>query len=94
MSQLCGGTVLAIYKEALNQIELYSPGAKHSFLQGFIKKTHSVFRTVDKTELCECPACGQPTTAEVRAFCRMWDDALTRRERSQARQAAQGTDRA
>jgi uncharacterized protein (TIGR00269 family) len=62
------------YKEALNDIERTSPGAKHSFYFGFLARAAERFAPDaedDRADLHPCPSCGAPTTAEVCAFCRL-----------------------
>lgn len=62
------------YKEALNDIEVRSPGAKHSFYFGFLERASSLFTPEaedDRSELRGCAVCGSPTTAEICAFCRL-----------------------
>lgn len=63
------------YKDMLNALEEQQPGAKHRFLIGFLKQGRSAVASGnglgDGVELRECARCGQPTTAEVCAYCRM-----------------------
>lgn len=62
------------YKEALNDIELASPGAKHSFYFGFLARAADRFAEeaeTDRQDLTSCVSCGSPTTNEVCAFCRL-----------------------
>ena len=62
------------YKEALNDIEVRSPGAKHSFYFGFLERASSLFTPEaedDRSQLQGCTVCGSPTTAEICAFCRL-----------------------
>jgi uncharacterized protein (TIGR00269 family) len=67
------------YKEALNDIELGSPGAKADFYFGFLRKAAEHFRDVgpdgDGPDLASCERCGAPTTSEICAFCRLVDRA-------------------
>ena len=79
------GAKSLLYKDALNRIELESPGAKQSLVLGFLEKVKPLLHDNDGTELHECTTCGQPTTGEVCAFCRMWETARARRERAAAR---------
>ncbi|HWP59148.1 MAG TPA: ATP-binding protein [Candidatus Acidoferrales bacterium] len=72
-----------IYKHALNEIELNSPGAKLRFVRGFLEKARAAL-SAQPVALRECLSCGQPTTTERCAFCRLWDQALARRKKSQA----------
>lgn len=62
------------YKAALNDIELASPGAKHSFYFGFLARAADRFAEeaeTDREDLTPCVSCGAPTTNEVCAFCRL-----------------------
>ena len=63
------------YKDLLNSLEEQQPGAKQRFLTGFLKQgRHAVAAgngLGDGVVLRECASCGQPTTAEVCAYCRM-----------------------
>jgi len=62
------------YKDALNAIEVTSPGSKHDFYFGFLSRASARFRVdaaADSQDLHPCPSCGAPTTAESCAFCRL-----------------------
>ena len=62
------------YKEALNAIEVQSPGSKHDFYFGFLKRASRRFTPdaeADREDLRACPSCGAPTTGDVCAFCRL-----------------------
>ena len=62
------------YKEALNAIEVTSPGTKHDFYFGFLARASDRFTSDAETEqshLAACSRCGAPTTGEVCAFCRL-----------------------
>ncbi len=62
------------YKNALNEIEAMSPGAKHSFYFGFLDRAAAFFASeasIDREQLGSCASCGAPTTAETCAFCRL-----------------------
>jgi uncharacterized protein (TIGR00269 family) len=63
-----------LYKDALNVLEERSPGAKQSFLLGFLEKAQPAFSSADEHELRPCIECGQPTTTERCAFCRLVAD--------------------
>ena len=63
-----------MYKEALNDIEARSPGAKHDFYFGFLDRASSRFRNSDGNQRATpvaCESCGAPTDAGVCAFCRL-----------------------
>jgi uncharacterized protein (TIGR00269 family) len=62
------------YKATLNSIEAGSPGAKASFYLGFLERMAPLLsgRTVVAVGgLSACVRCGDPTTGEVCAFCRL-----------------------
>jgi len=66
------------YKEALNAIELQSPGTKHAFYFGFLERGVHRFADAapdrsDGAELARCGTCGAPTTSGTCAFCRLVD---------------------
>jgi uncharacterized protein (TIGR00269 family) len=62
------------YKDALNQIEVQSPGSKAAFYFTFIDRVSPMFTPETEEEragLHPCPGCGSPTTGDVCAFCRL-----------------------
>jgi uncharacterized protein (TIGR00269 family) len=67
-----GATSLA-HKEVLNRLEEVSPGAKHNFLLGFLDKGRPAFERAAAVALQECRQCGQVTTGELCAFCKLAD---------------------
>ncbi len=72
------GASSILYKEALNHIEAESPGSKQQFVDGFLQRMRPLMQREETVELRECARCGEPTTAEVCAFCRTWERALKR----------------
>jgi len=83
-----GATSLA-HKEVLNRLEEASPGAKHNFVFGFLEKARPAFeRAVDVT-LRECRVCGQVTTGELCAFCKLADQVKRRAVARGATQAGE-----
>ena len=67
-----GATSLA-HKELLNRLEEASPGSKHNFLFGFLDKARPAFERLEDVVLKECGRCGQVTTGEICAFCKLAD---------------------
>ena len=64
------------YKDMLNSLEEEQPGAKYRFLVGFLKEGRAAVQTGgfdQATDLRECTRCGQPTTGQLCAYCRMSD---------------------
>ena len=62
------------YKDALNAIEVQSPGTKHAFYFGFLERASEMFTPSaeeERIELHLCSSCGAPTTGEVCAFCKL-----------------------
>ena len=55
----------------MNRLEEVSPGAKHNFLFGFLDKARAAFERLEDVQLRECSACGQVTTGEICAFCKL-----------------------
>jgi uncharacterized protein (TIGR00269 family) len=74
------GATSLLYKDLLNQLEHASPGAKQSFYSGFLKKGRPAFLAAQNhgIELKECEVCGQATTTDTCAFCRMMEQARRR----------------
>jgi hypothetical protein len=62
----------------LNRLEASSPGAKHNFLFGFLDKARPAFERLEEVSLRECSVCGQVTTGEVCAFCKLADQVKRR----------------
>ncbi|HEV8306340.1 MAG TPA: ATP-binding protein [Methylomirabilota bacterium] len=67
-----GATSLA-HKEVLNRLEDVSPGAKAAFLTNYLDRARHRFQAGDPVDLRECLRCGQTTTGEVCAFCKLSD---------------------
>jgi len=73
------GATSITHKQILDRLEEASPGAKHNFLFGFLEKARGVFEHVEPTVLNECAVCGQVTTGEICAFCKLGDQVKRRR---------------
>src|SRR5438093_9431083 len=79
------------YKDMLNRLEESQPGAKYQFLVGYLKQGRASINTAgfdQGTDLKECVRCGQPTTGELCAYCKMADRG---REKSAAKAAKYGS---
>jgi uncharacterized protein (TIGR00269 family) len=67
------GATSITHKQILDRLEEASPGSKHNFLFGFLEKARGAFEHAEPTVLNECAVCGQVTTGEVCAFCKLSD---------------------
>jgi tRNA-5-methyluridine54 2-sulfurtransferase len=67
------GATSITHKELLNRLEEASPGAKASFLLNYLEKARPLFTARDRADLTGCARCGQTTTGEVCAFCKLRD---------------------
>jgi tRNA-5-methyluridine54 2-sulfurtransferase len=71
---MAGGNKHLGYKDALNAIELQSPGSKAAFYFTFVDRISALFASAaeeDRDALRPCTGCGAPSTAELCAFCRL-----------------------
>jgi len=63
------------YKEALNQVEAASPGAKTAFYFGFLDRMAPLLRDRaapgEQADLQPCQQCGAPAESELCSFCRL-----------------------
>ncbi len=62
------------YKEALNGIEVTSPGSKAAFYFGFLERAAALMQPAaaeERAALHPCPGCGSPTVSEICAFCKL-----------------------
>jgi uncharacterized protein (TIGR00269 family) len=60
------------YKDALNQIEVASPGSKAAFYFGFLERVAALVQPAAEEEraaLRPCTICGSPTVNDICAFC-------------------------
>lgn len=69
------------YKDVLNRLEAESPGTKHNFLFTYLAKMRPAFAAADRVGLRECVRCGQATTSELCAFCKLTDEVAANRQR-------------
>lgn len=63
------------YKDALNDIEVMSPGSKTDFYFGFLRRAAALFRDGvgdgEAIPIGMCVSCGSPCGGELCAFCRL-----------------------
>ena len=67
-----GATSIA-HKEILSRLEETSPGAKASFFLNYLDRARHLFQAREVVTLRECARCGQATTGDVCAFCKLSD---------------------
>jgi tRNA-5-methyluridine54 2-sulfurtransferase len=72
------GAKSLLYKEALNLLEQAAPGTKQSLYWGFLERGRKLVEGADDATVRSCLHCGQPTTGDVCAFCRMTERAAER----------------
>ena len=75
---IAAGNKHLAYKESLNEIEARSPGAKSAFYLGFLDRMAPLLAgqsaaAVGQLKCCE--QCGEPTTGDICAFCRLVEKA-------------------
>lgn len=66
------------YKDALNELEEHSPGAKAAFYLQFLDRMLPLLDGVaddERAMVARCTRCGSPSTSEVCAFCRLQERA-------------------
>jgi uncharacterized protein (TIGR00269 family) len=75
---MAAGNRHLLYKDALNDVEAKSAGAKFDFYHGFLARGAEHFATAsDTTDLGNCERCGAPCSTPVCAFCRLVERAAT-----------------
>jgi uncharacterized protein (TIGR00269 family) len=67
---LVTGNTQLRYKEAMNRLEVTSPGTKAQFFLSYLDRAAPLFATQDDADLRPCERCEQPTTGRFCAFCR------------------------
>jgi uncharacterized protein (TIGR00269 family) len=85
------GATSITHKEILNRLEDASPGVKATFLVNYLERARPLFQTREQVDLRECGRCGQTTTGEVCAFCKLADQ-VRRATGAPARPALEPTD--
>jgi uncharacterized protein (TIGR00269 family) len=67
------GATSLTHKDILNRLEDASPGTKATFFVNYLERARPLFQSREQVELRECVRCGQTTTGEVCAFCKLAD---------------------
>lgn len=66
------GATSLVHKHAVNHIEQYSPGMKHSFYMGFLDRGQEIFaKSAEETkpETVACRICGMESFSDVCGYC-------------------------
>jgi uncharacterized protein (TIGR00269 family) len=74
------GATSITYKGLLDRLEAASPGSKAMFVQGHLDRARHLFLAREPADLRECARCGQTTTGEVCAFCKLADQVRRARD--------------
>lgn len=86
---LVSGNTQIKYKDALNDLERQSPGTKAQFLFNFLDRAAPMFRVpTERPPMLSCALCGEPTTGEVCAFCKLRSEVDRKRDAARDRQRA------
>lgn len=65
------GAKMFVYKEALNKLEIASPGRKLAFYLGFLREKEQLFPPKIEGNPKVCGGCGQPCQGEICGYCRL-----------------------
>jgi uncharacterized protein (TIGR00269 family) len=68
------GATQLVYKDALNRLELASPGTKLAFVNEFLRAGQPAFAAVDRPAPNGCARCGMPAYGSLCAYCRLVDE--------------------
>ncbi|HLG23002.1 MAG TPA: TIGR00269 family protein [Candidatus Manganitrophaceae bacterium] len=66
------GAKTLLYKKILNELEEASPGTKHKFYLGFLRRQKDPL-SLKMGDVKSCASCGQPTQGALCAFCRLME---------------------
>ncbi len=78
------GATQLTHKEALNQLEVASPGTKRRFVQEFLRAGQPRFAPPEEDVVGKCAVCGMPAYGETCAFCGLVRAVEARRTRALA----------
>src|SRR5436309_2889458 len=76
------GATQLLYKEALDRLEVASPGTKLAFVKEFLRSAQPAFAAVEQREPQECAVCGMPAYGALCSFCSLVREVETRRART------------
>ena len=78
------GATQLLYKDALNRLEVASPGTKLAFVKEFLRAGQPAFAAVERQDPVACERCGMPAYADVCSFCRLVREVEAKRARALA----------
>lgn len=76
------GASQLVYKDALNRLEVASPGTKMSFVKEFLRTGQPAFAEVERQEPGACEVCGMPAYGAVCSFCKLVREVQAKRART------------
>ncbi len=78
------GATQLLYKDALNRLEVASPGTKLAFVKEFLRTAQPAFAVVEREEPHDCDRCGMPAYGSRCAYCRLVDEVQAKMARAVA----------
>jgi uncharacterized protein (TIGR00269 family) len=76
------GATQLLYKDALNRLEVSSPGTKLAFVKEFVRTTQRLFAVPEATDTPgECLGCGMPAYGALCSFCSLVREVEAKRAR-------------
>jgi uncharacterized protein (TIGR00269 family) len=78
------GATQLVYKDALNRLELASPGTKLAFVKEFLRTAQPAFAATDREAPHDCDRCGMPAYGARCAYCRLVDEVQAKTARALA----------
>ena len=78
------GATQLVYKDALDRLEVASPGTKLAFVREFLRTAQPAFAELGREPPNECARCGMPTYGTECSFCRLVREVETKAVRARA----------
>jgi uncharacterized protein (TIGR00269 family) len=76
------GATQLLYKDALNRLEVASPGTKLAFVKEFLRTAQPAFAVVEREDPHDCDRCGMPAYGSRCAYCRLVDEVQAKTARA------------
>jgi tRNA-5-methyluridine54 2-sulfurtransferase len=78
------GATQLVYKDALNRLEVASPGTKLAFVKEFVRAAQPAFAAAERPAPNGCARCGMPAYGSLCAYCRLVDEVERKMGRTHA----------